>query len=198
MRSLARATCIVVAVPLVATSCVNPFGESAKETAAASTSPLLVPDDARFSDVWEFTLEEEADNYTFRSNWDPAFNPDIDKSSLVTGFQINDVETWTGEADSENAEFTAAMRGLPADSEPASGADACEPFTEDPEVVRCVYDLGDAGILAALVRRIENESGTTILVAYDDEEGTVTEDFVAGSFTAVPVDEAADRWLVES
>ncbi len=188
---------VAVVIAAAVTSCTSPLGSGAEDLAASSSADLLIPVDSRFSSAWEFTLHDSADNYTIRSNWDPTFNPDIDKESMVVGFQINRVETWTGEADAETPEFVEVMKNLPGDSAPDSDSEACQPYIERPLVVRCRHDLGDRGQLTLLVRRIDNGSSTTIVVAYDDG-GTVSEDFITGDFKAVPIDEAADQWLVDA
>jgi hypothetical protein len=53
-------------------------GPDPGELADDSTTDVLVPDDPRFADSFEFTLQEGPDNYSVRSNWYPNYNPDID------------------------------------------------------------------------------------------------------------------------
>lgn len=168
-------------------------GPDAEDLAGESTTDLLVPDDPRFANAFEFTLQEAPDNYTIRSNWDPAFNPDVDPALAVTGFQIGDPTSWTGEVDAENDAQQAAFRSVLDDSRIIETDGPCEVASTEPEVITCTYDVGQVDPLPLLVRRFPSPTGDITMVVLGATGAAL--EFVSGSFTPHAIGEAADRWL---
>jgi hypothetical protein len=167
-------------------------GPDPDDLANDSTSDVLVPDDPRFAGSWEFTLQERPDNYTFRSNWDPSYNPDVDLSLVVTGFQIGDPATWTGAVDAENDAQQAAFVDVLTDSTAPGQGGPCEIANADPKVISCRYDVGQVDPLPLLVRRFSTKTGEVTMVVIATGAAI---DYVSGSFTAYAVAEAAESWL---
>lgn len=188
---------VVVAVGalfVVATGCTNPWaGPDAADLAKSSTTDVLVPDDPRFADSFEFTLEESPDNYTVRSNWDPEFNPDIDPSSAVTGFQIGDPTTWTGEVDAENDAQRAAFVAVLDDARTPGPGTPCDVAVVEPRVIACSYDVGQVDPLPLLVRFFADDTRELTVVIVGSSGPSL--DYLSGDFTAHPIDVAVDRWL---
>ena len=83
-------------VLLVATACAD-----GRRDFDASSAAVLVPVDDRFLDQWFFSVDDGPNNYTARAHWDPSFNPDIDRSLTVESYQINQLDSWTGEGPAE-------------------------------------------------------------------------------------------------
>ena len=168
-------------------------GADPGQLASDSTTDVMVPDDPRFADSWEFTLQEGPDNYTVRSNWDPSYNPNIDSSLVVTGFQIGDPATWTGAVDAENGASQAAFVDVLTDSVGVGQLGVpCSVVTTDPQIVSCTYDVDQADPLPLLVRRFTTDTGEITMVIIGTSAGV---DYLSGSFTPYPVSEAAERWL---
>ena len=195
MRAATRAVLAGLAAIMAGTTGCNTLwgGPDAEELAGASSTDLLVPDDPRFADSFEFTLQEAPDNYTVRSNWDPAFNPDIDPALAVTGFQIGDPTSWTGKVDAENDAQQAAFRSVLDDSRVTEAGGPCAIATADPEVITCTYDVGQVDPLPLLVRRFPGKSGDITMVVLGATGAAL--EFVSGTFTRYAIDEAVDRWL---
>ncbi|HET7846030.1 MAG TPA: hypothetical protein VFL72_00945 [Acidimicrobiia bacterium] len=184
-----RMTAIGIALVLIA-GC----GPDPEELAEDSTTDVLVPDDPRFADSFEFTLQEGPDNYSVRSNWYPNYNPEVDATLAITGFQIGDPTTWTGALDTETKAAQAAMVAVLTDSTAPDEGGPCEVTTDDPMVVSCSYDVGQADPLPLLVRRFTTDTGEVTMVILGGTEAAI--DYLSGSFTPYPISEAADRWLV--
>jgi hypothetical protein len=180
---------MAIAIALVLTAGCGP---DPVQLANDSTTDVLVPDDPRFADAWEFTLQEGPDNYTVRSNWDPNFNPDIDTTLAVTGFQIGDPSTWTGAVDAENEAAQAASVDVLTDSA-TPGQGPCEIANADPEVITCSYDVGRVDPLPFLVRRFTADTGEVAMVVFGGTDAAM--DYLSGSFTPYPISEAAEHWL---
>ncbi|HWM18348.1 MAG TPA: hypothetical protein VNO51_01580 [Ilumatobacteraceae bacterium] len=189
---MTRVPAIVIAVAMTA-ACDNPWGPDAEELATDSTTDVLVPDDPRFADSWEFTLEEGPDNYTVRSNWDPSYNPDLDRTSVVTGFQIGDPAAWTGAVDAEDEASQAAFVDVLTDSAAPGPGGPCSIAKADPRIVSCSYDVGQVDSLPLLVRRFTTDTGDTTMIIFGATAAAM--DYLTGSFTAYPVADAAERWL---
>jgi hypothetical protein len=170
-------------------------GPDPAQLANDSTSDVLVPDDPRFADSWEFTLQEGPDNYSVRSNWYPNYNPNIDASLAVTGFQIGDPTTWTGTIDTETEAAQKAMVDVLTDSADAGRLGApCSVVTADPQIVSCIYDVGQVDPLPLLVRRFTTDTGEVTMVILGGTDAGL--DYLSGPFTAYPISEAAERWLI--
>jgi len=184
-----RMTAISIALVLIA-GC----GPGAEELAEDSTTDVLVPDDPRFADSFEFTLQEGPDNYSVRSNWYPNYNPEIDTTLTITGFQIGDSTTWTGALDTETEAAQQAMVDVLTDSAAPDDAGPCEVRTDDPMVVSCSYDVGQVDPLPLLVRHFTTDTGEVTMVILGGTDAGI--EYLSGSFTPYPISEAAERWLV--
>jgi hypothetical protein len=170
-------------------------GPNPGELADDSTTDVLVPDDPRFAESFEFTLQEGPDNYSVRSNWYPNYNPNIDASLAITGFQIGDPTSWTGALDTETEAAQEAMVDVLTDSLGAGQLGApCDVVTADPQIVSCSYDVGQVDPLPLLVRRFTTDTGEVTMVIHGGTDAGI--DYLTGSFTPYPISEAAERWLV--
>jgi hypothetical protein len=188
---MSRIRVMAIGIALVMTAGCGP---DPSELADDSTTDVLVPDDPRFAESWEFTLQEGPDNYSVRSNWYPNYNPDIDASLAITGFQIGDPTSWTGALDTETEAAQKAMVDVLTDSAAPGQAGPCETTTNDPMVVSCRYDVGQVDPLPLLVRRFTTDAGEVTMVIHGGTDAAI--DYLSGSFTPYPISEAAERWLV--
>lgn len=154
----------------------------------ASTADVLVPTDERFLDSWSFTVDDSADNYTFRSNWSPSFDPDIDPDLLVVGYQVNDPATWSGGSETGTAEADRAAIVAAVDDSASPGPDGpCTLLDPSIDLVACSYDTGGPdGPLALTVRRFP-ETGSVVIVVTDNAAAV---DYLSGQFTVEPIDDA--------
>jgi hypothetical protein len=168
-------------------------GPDPGELAEDSTTEVLVPDDPRFAESFEFTLQEGPDNYSVRSNWYPNYNPNIDTSLTITGFQIGDPTSWTGALDTETEAAQEAMVDVLTDSAAPGQESPCQMTTTDPEVVSCSYDVGQVDPLPLLVRRFTTDTGEVTMVILGGTDAAL--EYLSGSFTPYPISEAAERWL---
>ena len=178
LRQLGLTACVVL---LVATGCAD-----GRRDFEASTAPVLVPADERFLSQWFFTIDDGPDNYTARAHWDPSFNPDIDRTLTVESYQVNQLDSWTGEVPAETD--LGARAFVNAITDAGTDPETCEQISADPAVHLCEYDEGRVDPLLIQVRSF----GTTTMLVFGDSPGA--RDYIAGEFRVLdPLDAA--QWF---
>lgn len=167
--------------------------DSTRDLVDRSTADVLVPTDERFLDTWSFDVQDSPDNYTFRSNWSPSFDPDVDPDLIVVGYQVSDPTAWSGgdETGGGQAEREAVVAAVADSTSP--GADVpCAMVESSPEIVGCAYDVGGPeGPMEILVRRFPESSTVVIVITAND----AAVDYLSGDFESFPIGQATERWL---
>jgi len=163
---------------------------------ADSTSPVLVPVDPRFRELWFFFVEDSPDNYTFRSNWQlsPGRSAGPDD---VTGYLVHDLAAWKGGGEHGNAVVEGRLTPRDAfiaaisDSAEPSGSARCELAEAKPQVMRCEYEIWEnEAPFGIFVRRFDSTS--TVMAVTDYLPSSL--EYIAGEFDDVPLSEAKEKW----
>jgi len=178
LRQLGLAVLVVL---VAATACAD-----GRRDFEASTASVLVPTDERFLSQWFFTVDDGPNNYTARAHWDPSFNPDIDRSLTVESYQINELDSWTGEGPAETD--LGAQAFVNAITDARTDQPACEQVSVEPVIHECEYDEGRVEPIRLQVRSFDE---ATMLVFGDSPAAL---DYIAGEFrTLDPL--AAAQWF---
>lgn len=157
-----------------------------------STAKLLVPDDDDFRSQWMFEPVDGPDNHAVFSHWDPSYNPDIDLSLTITGYQVSDPAAWSGRHSTEDDATHVAFVGIVADSLNEAGTDNCTSLDGEPQILSCTYDVGRDTPLTILSRVVDSASGRTVI--FVPGPPLAGERYLRGSFSEYdPAD--AKQWL---
>lgn len=193
MRRMIGLWSLVLAATLLATGCLQ--SDASPDLAERSTADVLVPTDRRFLDSWTFAVDDSADNYTFRSNWSPSFDPSIDPDLLVVGYQINDPATWSGGSETGAGEADrAAVVAAVTDATTPGPEGPCTAVDPSIDLVACSYDTGGPDGPLRLTARSFPATGSVVIVITDNEAAA---DYLSGQFSVTSFGDAAASWMDE-
>jgi len=128
--------------------------------------PLLIPTDEVYASQWLFEPVDGPNNYQFFVHWSPEFDPEIDRSLTLVGYQVNDLESFTG-ADAANqltadALVTHAERALgEVDFDATSD---CDSFGSLEGTLVCPYGVGQPEPLVIMSRTVTTSIGEAVLL----------------------------------
>jgi len=172
-----RSTVVSLALLAILASCTPSLNNS--------TAVLLVPSDETYASQFQFELIDGDNNYQFFVHWSPEFDPDVDPSLTLVGYQISDLDSWTGEADAEDeltasALVTHAQRAL-GDSNDI-GPD-CSSLSSLQGALVCLYEVGQPERLTVMSRTFATSTGPAALIVPGPVDPN--RDYLAGDFDEV-------------